>query len=170
MSEENNKIDYKEFYENYVSDLKSQHVLNQKRISVGIRINIFLPLLFLIISFLINSSKLVFLILWIVSLFGIAFYLMYVEYTDFKMQGRLSELGEGDFNPLIGEKIEAVTNDVSDRADKIDEHVENTKKKIGFRVEHTKKKIAKGAKQVVKKKDEAVEKIKSLGGNDNEHN
>ena len=72
--------------------------------------NILLPLVFLIISFLTKSSKLVFLVLWIVSLFGIAFYLLYVEFTDFKLQEKMKEFGivdeEEEQKDLIGNEVQ----------------------------------------------------------------
>jgi hypothetical protein len=85
--------DLEKFYDKirvYQNDL---HRKNQKKIRVGLKINIFLPLVFLIISFITQSSKLVFLVLWIVSLFGIAFYLLYVEFTDVKLQQKMNEFG-----------------------------------------------------------------------------
>ena len=66
-------------YEKFLELQQQVHLKNQKKIRVGLKVNILLPLVFLIISFVSNRSKLVFLVLWIVSLFGIAAYLMYVE-------------------------------------------------------------------------------------------
>ena len=43
--------------------------------------------------FRLESSKVVFLVLWIVSLFGLCIYLVAVEYMDYKMQLKLEELG-----------------------------------------------------------------------------
>ena len=89
MSDSTKKIEYHEYEEMYKKFLNyetTSHEKNQKRIRVGIKVNIFLPLVFLIISFITSGSKLVFLVLWILSLFGIAFYLIYVEYNDFKLK------------------------------------------------------------------------------------
>lgn len=119
------------------------------------RMIIIIPLIFLITSFLIHSSKLVFLILWIVSLFGIAFYLIGIEYMDFKMQEKLASMGEREVNPLIGEKIVEVTGRVDERANAIDSHVEKRKEEISDT-----------AKNLLKKKDVVIDKIKKRGGND----
>ena len=97
---EENKNKYEVMYEEFMSYQKTIHEKNQKKIRVGLKVNILLPLVFLIISFLTNGSKLIFLILWIVSLFGISFYLLYVEFTDFKIQEKMKELG------LVGEEVE----------------------------------------------------------------
>ncbi len=89
----------KEYYEEI-------HKKNQRKIRVGLRVNILLPLVFLIISFMTKSSKLVFLVLWVVSLFGIAFYLLYIEFTDFKQQKTLRELGvKEEHKSLIGTEV-----------------------------------------------------------------
>ena len=93
---------YQEIYEKYRKYEQDAHERNQKRIRVGLKVNIFLPMIFLIVSFITESSKLIFLILWIVSLFGIAFYLMYIEFTDYKMQERILEFdpeAKGDADP-----------------------------------------------------------------------
>ena len=78
-------------YEKFLELQQETHLKNQKKIRVGLKVNILLPLVFLAISFISNRSKLVFLVLWIASLFGIAFYLLYVEYMDFKLQEQLKQ-------------------------------------------------------------------------------
>ena len=97
---------YKERYEKFIAYEKENHEKNQRKIRNGLKVNILLPLVFLIISFATDSSKLIFLILWITSLFGIAFYLIYVEYTDFRMQELLGTMEEE--KSLIGEQAVSV--------------------------------------------------------------
>ncbi len=96
-------------YEQFMELQQQVHLKNQRKIKVGLKINILLPLVFLIISFISNRSKLVFLVLWIGSLFGIAFYLLYVEYTDFKLQEQLKDIGimeqEAETQALIGDEV-----------------------------------------------------------------
>ncbi len=100
---------HEEMMELFIDYQKQLHEKNQKKIRVGLKVNILLPLVFLIISFLTNGSKLIFLILWIVSLFGISFYLLYVEFTDFKMQEKMKEFGlldeASETEALIGSGI-----------------------------------------------------------------
>lgn len=97
---------YEKAYLSFMDFQKELHEKNQKKIRVGFKVNILLPLVFLIISFITNGSKLIFLILWIVSLFGIAFYLLYVEFSDFKLQEKMKEFGlvseEKEQEALIG--------------------------------------------------------------------
>ena len=97
-------VDYQAFYQSYIKELKERHEANVHRIRIGIRMNVFLPLVFLFISFVIGGSRFLFLVLWIVSLFGIAGYLIFVEYSDFVLQEKLMELEgkeAGEPEPLI---------------------------------------------------------------------
>jgi hypothetical protein len=71
------------------------HAKNRKRIKIGIRCIYIVPAFFLLLLFLTNSSKIIFLVLWIVSLFLIAAYLIYVEYADYKIQEQLHAI-EGE--------------------------------------------------------------------------
>ncbi|MCR4999560.1 MAG: YhgE/Pip domain-containing protein [Lachnospiraceae bacterium] len=131
MADNNKK--YEEFYKNYLDEQHNTHQKNQQKIRVGLKVNIFLPLIFLLISFLTQGSKLIFLILWIVSLFGIAFYLMYVEYTDHLMQKRLQEIETADASEqaLIGEALA----EAGDRAGaRITERAENVEARMRERL------------------------------------
>ena len=96
-------------YEKFMDLQQQVHLKNQKKIRVGLKVNLLLPLVFLVISFATKRSKLVFLLLWIISLFGISFYLLYIEYMDFKLQEQLMELGimekEAEAQALIGEEV-----------------------------------------------------------------
>lgn len=134
MSEKNKTVDYEKAYKRFVKYQSDLHEHNQKRIKKGLKINLILPQLFLVLCFVTNSSKLLFLILWIVSLFGIAFYLIYVEYKDHQMQKLLYEIGSGDFDSLIGAPATFVENRVNSRMDALDDRVDGvrqtTRKKL----------------------------------------
>ena len=129
MTEE---IKYKEKYEKFLAYEKENHEKNQRKIRTGLKVNILLPLVFLIISFATDSSKLIFLILWITSLFGIAFYLIYVEYTDFRMQKLLGTMEEE--KALIGDQAvqleAAVSEQIEITHEKIEDAREAAKQKI----------------------------------------
>ena len=106
------------------------HLKNQKRIQTGLKVNILLPLVFLFLCFLTKGSKLVFLLLWIGSLFGIAFYLMHVEYTDYKLQEQMKDLFDKDElenDTLIGERVDRAEAIVNTKIDKIEEKIEQLK-------------------------------------------
>ena len=88
---------------------KKIHEKNQQRIKIGIRLVIIIPLIFLTVMFRLDSSKVVFLVLWIVSLFAISLYLIVVEYMDYQMQEKLKELGikdeDADIKRLIDDNL-----------------------------------------------------------------
>ena len=65
---------YKEMYDKFINYEQNLHQHNQKRIRVGLKINIILPLFFLILSFAISEGRLLFLFLWVISFLGIETY------------------------------------------------------------------------------------------------
>jgi hypothetical protein len=135
-------------YDRFLELQQQVHLKNQKKIRVGLKVNIILPLIFLAISFLSNRSKLVFLVLWIVSLFGIAFYLLYVEYMDFKLQERMKEFGIIDSEEneaLIGNEVvqgmrdinnaqKEMVKDIKERKDEIKKEIKTEVKKVGGKI------------------------------------
>lgn len=135
-------------YDRFLELQQQVHVKNQKKIRVGLKVNIILPLVFLAISFLSNRSKLVFLVLWIVSLFGIAFYLLYVEYMDFKLQESMKEFGiieEEENQALIGNEVvqgmrdinnaqKEMVKDIKERRDELKKEIKTEVKKVGGKI------------------------------------
>ncbi|MCR5416087.1 MAG: hypothetical protein K6E79_04760 [Pseudobutyrivibrio sp.] len=121
-------------YDHFMDMQQEVHLKNQKKIKVGLKINILLPLVFLIISFLSNRSKLVFLVLWIVSLFGIAFYLLYIEYTDFKLQEQMKEFGimeeEAEVQALIGDEVLQSIDDLNTVRTEVEKNISNKKSEV----------------------------------------
>lgn len=135
---------YEQIYRRVIDYEQGKHQKNQKKIKIGLKINIWLPAIFLVISFLTSASKLIFLVLWIVTLFGIAFYLMYVEYSDYQSQERMKELGVCENNlqmdSLIGAPVEVVESQVAERMDEIDDKMEEDKQKVAEAIDQTKQK------------------------------
>ncbi len=134
------KKDYEARYREIQAYEEKLHAENQHRIRVGIRLNPILPLVFLILSFANSDSKLIFLILWIISLFGIAGYLIYVEYTDYVLQEKMKEFGFRDEDEkndvLLGHSVAAASDAVIDRTVEIDEKIEETKQDIRERIDN----------------------------------
>lgn len=156
---EQNK-NYEEMFGQFVDYQQKLHENNQKKIQVGLKVNILLPLVFLIISFITEGSKLVFLILWIVSLFGISFYLLYVEFTDFKLQEKLKEFGvvdeEDEQKALIGQQVVGRIDDFEDFADfEIFEDIKELKAGLASDIQEIKKKLP--SKEVAQKADDTEE-------------
>lgn len=113
---------YRKAYNMVIEYEKEAHRKNQKRIAVGLKLIIIIPLIFLALLFFTGSSKVIFLILWIVSLFILAAYLITVEYMDYNLMERMAKLRGQDDDmedyDLIGN--DAIENRIRDVLDKID--------------------------------------------------
>ena len=149
MAEENkNEIKYEELYDRFMDYQTKVHEANQKRIRLGLKVNIFFPLIFLTLCFLTDGSKLIFLILWIVSLFGIAFYLMYVEYSDDKLQRQMKAFGLGgngdmeDESSLISFGVENMETKALKHMENVDRSIEEKKQEVQNALIETKESVA----------------------------
>ncbi len=113
---------YRKAYNMVIEYEKEAHRKNQRRIAVGLKLIIIIPLIFLALLFFTGSSKVIFLILWIVSLFILAAYLITVEYMDYNLMERMAKLRGQDEDmenyDLIGN--DAIENRIRDVLDKID--------------------------------------------------
>lgn len=96
MSDEKKLKDLEKSYEKMKEYSNMMHEQNRKRIKAGLICLAIIPLIFLCLMFKMGSSKVIYLVLWVVSLFVIAGYLIAVEYMDFTMQEKLGELGVDD--------------------------------------------------------------------------
>lgn len=114
--------DYEKMYDILVKYENEMHEKNQNKIKIGLRCIWIIPLVFLCLLFWTDSSKVVFLILWIASLFGIAVYLILVEYSDYKLQKKLAEIsGQED------KEVEAL---VSPDLIRMEDRIKNAMEKI----------------------------------------
>ena len=119
---------FQEMYEKLMDYESSLHEINQKRIKIGLRCIYIIPLIFLVLLFITDRSKIIFLVLWIASLFGIAIYLIGVEYVDYKLQEKMNEIGgKNDIEPESLIKIEQVSQKVAGVVGKIEETKEEVK-------------------------------------------
>ena len=135
--------DYEEIFQKVLDCEQTLHEKNRKRIKIR-RGYCLVPLFFLALLFLTGSNKVIFLILWIVSLFALSIYLIVVEYMDHNLQEKIME--------LKGEEgtIEAVTPADFDRAAQI---IRKTREMIGEGLNSP----AETQAEVTEKKDEAEE-------------
>lgn len=109
----------REMYDKLVGYEKTIHEQNQKRIKIGLRCIYIIPLFFLVLLMIVpDSSKIIFLVLWIVSLFVIAVYLIGVEYVDYKLQEKMNEISGCD-----AQSVSPVVQ-IEDRVQEIAERVE----------------------------------------------
>ena len=69
-----------------------EHKRNKDRIKYGIIAMLVIPIIFLTLLFVVNSSKVIFLVMWIASLFIISGYLIAIEYKDYNMTENLKDI------------------------------------------------------------------------------
>lgn len=83
---------YSQLYQALLQEVLQFHSGNQRRIRKGMLSLLLVPLVFLVLLFLSEGSRVIFLLLWIVSMFGIAAYLIAVEYIDYEMQNKVKRI------------------------------------------------------------------------------
>lgn len=83
---------YSQLYQALLQEVLQFHNGNQRRIRKGMLSLLLVPLAFLVLLFLSEGSRVIFLLLWIVSMFGIAAYLIAVEYIDYEMQNKVKKI------------------------------------------------------------------------------
>lgn len=138
------------------SDIKSRvlafrdnaHAENVKKLKAGIKCIFTVPACFLILLFLTGSSKIIFLVLWIASLFIIAAYLIHVEYSDYKVQEMVNSLQdtEDNIDGLID--INSIYTKVAAPKKKLDDIIKNVKTDIQTQITAVQDKVAEMAEAV----------------------
>lgn len=80
---------------------EKEHKRNKDRIKYGIIAMLIIPIIFLILLFVVNSSKVIFLVMWIASLFIISGYLIAIEYKDYNMTENLKGIIDNSDNDSL---------------------------------------------------------------------
>ena len=80
---------------------EKEHKRNKDRIKYGIIAMLIIPIIFLIFLFVVNSSKVIFLVMWIASLFIISGYLIAIEYKDYNMTENLKGIIDNSDNDAL---------------------------------------------------------------------
>ena len=104
MKKEKKVKDLERMYYLFAEYENSVNEQNLKKIRIGIRCIWIVPAIFLLLMLFTGSSKIIFLVLWIVSLFGISVYLIGVEYSDYQLQKKINEIkgaGEREMDSLL---------------------------------------------------------------------
>ena len=83
---------YHQLYDRLLEEVEMLHERIKVGIRQGLKMLVIVPLLFMLIMFLTQGSKGIFLVLWIVSTFVIAAFLIALEYVDHGIQKRLEEI------------------------------------------------------------------------------
>ena len=150
---------YEQIYEKILDYEEHLHRKNQRKIRIGIKVNIFVPLVFLLLCFAFPDTDIIFLVLWIVSLFGIATYLIYVEYSDYKLRRKLNEFGISDSRSelnLMGDSVHQIDQALDEKLDSVEERIEKERERFAAEMGRLNQE-----KENAKK--EAIERLKKTG-------
>ena len=96
--------DYQKLYDRLLEEVGALHHANQHRIRSGLRALLAVTVGLMLLMFLADGNKVFTLMLWILSMFAVAAYLIAVEYMDYELQKKLrdiAQLQEGVFDGLI---------------------------------------------------------------------
>lgn len=99
---------YSQLYERLMEQVTQQHKVNQQRIRKGLWSLPCVTVAFLLLVMLTDGSRNIYLLLWIASVFALAAYLISVEYADYEMQKKLSDVTqlEQELGGLMGGSME----------------------------------------------------------------
>ena len=86
-----------------------EHKRNKDRIKYGIIAMLVIPIIFLTLLFVVNSSKVIFLVMWIASLFIISGYLIAIEYKDYNMTENLKDIVGNEYDDSLIDTATAIS-------------------------------------------------------------
>lgn len=111
---------YHKLYDRLVDEVKTLYYANQVRIHKGLWALIISTVLFLTIMFITNGSKVIFLLMWIATMFAVAAYLIAVEYLNFELKRKVEEITrrEQDFGEETADIVVRQRRQLSCRDDK----------------------------------------------------
>ena len=84
--------EYQELYDRLLEEVSALHRSNRRRIRNGMRMLLAVTLGLMLLMFLAEGNKVFTLMLWILSMFAVAAYLIAVEYADYELQKKLEEI------------------------------------------------------------------------------
>ena len=96
--------EYQELYDRLLDEVRALHRANQRRIRSGMWALLAVTVGLMILMFLSGGNKVFTLVLWILSMFAVAAYLVAVEYMDYELQKKLrsiAQLEESAFGGLM---------------------------------------------------------------------
>ena len=96
--------DYQKLYDRLLEEVGALHRANQHRIRSGLRALLAVTVGLMLLMFLADGNKVFTLMLWILSMFAVAAYLIAVEYMDYELQKKrrdIAQLQEDVFDGLI---------------------------------------------------------------------
>ena len=84
--------EYQELYDRLIHEVSTLHQTNRRRIRNGMRMLVAVTLGLMLLRFLAEGNKVFTLMLWILSMFTVAAYLIAVEYADYELQKKIEDI------------------------------------------------------------------------------
>ena len=84
--------EYQELYDRLIHEVSTLHQTNRRRIRNGMRMLVAVTLGLMLLMFLAEGNKVFTLMLWILSMFTVAAYLIAVEYADYELQKKIEDI------------------------------------------------------------------------------
>lgn len=84
--------EYQELYDRLIHEVGTLHQTNRRRIRNGMRMLVAVTLGLMLLMFLAEGNKVFTLMLWILSMFTVAAYLIAVEYADYELQKKIEDI------------------------------------------------------------------------------
>ncbi|MDO5338606.1 MAG: hypothetical protein Q4E78_00660 [Eubacteriales bacterium] len=95
---------------------ENMHTKNQHKKKVCLRCMMIIPLVFMVLMFTMDTAKVVYLLLWVISLFIFCAYLIVIDYIDDKLARKLNDLNieiqEKQADASIADSIKAFLSEV----------------------------------------------------------
>ena len=109
---------YHQMFDRLVSEVTAIHQANQQRIHKGLWGMVVVLVLYLTLLFVTQGSKVIILLLWIMTMFALAAYLIAVEYLNHELKKKLEHITQMELDRGGrcggGESCKAARNDRSD--------------------------------------------------------
>ena len=95
---------------------ENMHTKNQHKKKICLRFMMIIPLVFMVLMFTMDTAKVVYLLLWVISLFIFCAYLIIIDYIDDKLARKLNDLNieiqEKQADASITDSIKAFLSEV----------------------------------------------------------
>lgn len=95
---------------------ENMHTKNQHKKKICLRCMMIIPLVFMVLMFTMDTAKVVYLLLWLISLFIFCAYLIIIDYIDDKLARKLNDLNieiqEKQADASITDSIKAFLSEV----------------------------------------------------------
>lgn len=133
---------YEKKYNDLMASLDDMHKRNVRKTSAALKSFLIIPTIFLILVFMTNSSKTVFLVLWIISMFAIAAVLIVTEYQDYSLRKMINAAGGSEEreelpeeSPEAAEVDEAEESEASEAVEEAEEAVSQCADEVSHEAE-----------------------------------